>query len=54
MLKQWKWFSFRFLGKGKQATSKLKHIYTNIYYRAKQKNAKEKQKKLHPFYSEKS
>lgn len=31
-LKQWKWFSFRFLGEGKQATSsKLKHIYIQTF-----------------------
>lgn len=50
-LKQWKWFSFRFLGEGKQATSsKLKHIYTQTFIieQNTQKNAKEKQKKLHP------
>lgn len=48
--KQWKWFSFRFLGEGKQATSsKLKHIYIQTFIiEQNTKKAKEKQKKLHP------
>lgn len=50
--KQWKWFSFRFLGKGKQA-SKLKHIYTETFIIAK-KYAKKKTEKVAPPFRAKS
>lgn len=50
--KQWKWFSFRFLGEGKQA-SKLKHIYTETFIIAK-KYAKKKTEKVAPPFRAKS
>lgn len=51
-LKQWKWFSFRFLGEGKQATSsKLKHIYTQTFIieQNTQKTRKKNRKSCTPF-----
>lgn len=48
-LKQWKWFSFRFLGEGKQATSsKLKHIYTQTFIIEQNKKRERKTEKVAP------